>query len=140
MASEVMIARGIWHPPGSGKTLEAVLLAEGQRLAVRLPDASLVGEETVASMVISERIGQMPRRIRFADGGLFETGDNDAIDALLAAHRRNRAVWFYELQRFHPRAIVLVLLVLLISGLIYRYAISTLIELANTLAAQFGLR
>ena len=125
-----MIARGIWHPPGSNKTLDAALLAEGKRLAVRLPDRSLVGEETVGSMVISDRIGRIPRRISFADGGLFETEDNDAMDALLKAHRRNRAVWIHELERFHPRLIVLVLLVFLLSGLIYRYAIPALVEVA----------
>lgn len=125
-----MIARGIWHPPGSSKALEAALLAEGPRLAVRLPDRSLVGEETVGTMVISERIGRIPRRISFADGGLFETEENDAIDALLKANRRNRAVWIHELERFHPRLIVLVLLVFLFSGLIYRYAIPALVEVA----------
>lgn len=125
-----MIARGIWHPPGSSKALDAALLAEGQRLAVRLPDRSLVGEETVGTMVISERIGRIPRRISFADGGLFETEENDAIDALLKANRRNRAVWIHELGRFHPRLIVLVLLVFLFSGLIYRFAIPALVEVA----------
>jgi Zn-dependent protease with chaperone function len=125
-----MIARGIWHPPGSSKAFDAALLAEGKRLAVRLPDRSLVGEETVGTMVISDRIGHIPRRISFADGGLFETEDNDAIDRLLKAHRRNRAVWIHELERFHPRLIVLVLLVFLFSGLIYRYAIPALVEVA----------
>jgi Zn-dependent protease with chaperone function len=125
-----MIARGIWHPPGSNKALDAALLAEGPRLAVRLPDRSLVGEETVGTMVISDRIGRIPRRISFADGGLFETEDNDAIDRLLLANRRNRAVWIHELERFHPRLIVLVLLVFLFSGLIYRYAIPALVEVA----------
>lgn len=125
-----MIARGIWHPPGSSKALEATLLAEGERLAVRLPDSTLAGEETVGTMVISDRIGRIPRRISFADGGLFETEDNDAIDALLKAHRRNRAVWIHELERFHPRLVILVLLVFLFSGLIYRYAIPALVEVA----------
>lgn len=125
-----MIARGIWHPPGSSKAFEAALLADGQRLAVRLPDRSLVGEETVGGMVISDRIGRIPRRLSFADGGLFETEDNDAIDALLRKHRRNRAIWIHELERFHPRLIVFVLLVFLLSGLIYRYAIPALVEVA----------
>lgn len=123
LASEVMVARGTWHPPGSGKALEAALLAEGWRLAVRLPDRSLVGEETVGTMVISDRIGNIPRRISFADGGLFETADNDAVDALLRKYRRNRAVWIHELRRFHPRLVLLVLMLLVFSGLIYRYAI-----------------
>jgi Zn-dependent protease with chaperone function len=130
LASETLVASGIWHPPGSNRALDANLLAEGQRLAVRLADRSLVGEETVASMVISSRIGHIPRRISFADGGLFETADNDAIDALLERHRRNRAVWIHELERFHPRLIALVALVFLLSGLIYRYAIPALVEVA----------
>jgi Zn-dependent protease with chaperone function len=89
-----------------------------------------VGEETVGTMVISDRIGRIPRRISFADGGLFETEDNDAIDRLLKANRRNRAVWIHELERFHPRLIVFVLLIFLFSGLIYRYAIPALVEVA----------
>lgn len=125
-----MIARGIWHPPGSNRTLDAALLADGPRLAVRLPDRSLVGEETVGTMVISDRIGNIPRRVSFADGGLFETEDNDAIDRLLRANRRNRAIWIHELERFHPRLVILVLLVFLFSGLIYRYAIPALVEVA----------
>jgi Zn-dependent protease with chaperone function len=130
LASEVAIARGIWHPPGSNKTLDAMLLAEGERLAVRLADRSLVGEETVARMVISDRIGRIPRRLTFADGGLFETEDNDAIDRLMVANSRNRSVWVHELERFHPRLIVIVLLVFLLSGLIYRFAIPALVEVA----------
>ena len=130
MASEIEIARGTWHPPGSNAALDATLFADGQRLAVRLPDRSLVGEETVATMTISQRIGRIPRRISFADGGLFETPDNDSIDMLLKAHRRNRALWVYELERFHPRLVGLVLLVFLLSGLIYRYAIPALVEVA----------
>lgn len=125
-----MVARGIWHPPGSSKALEAALLADGERLAVRLPDRSLVGEETIGTMVVSDHIGSIPRRISFADGGLFETTDNDAVDTLLREHRRNRAVWIHELERFHPRLIVLVLAVFLFSALIYRYAIPALVEVA----------
>ncbi|MDB5524690.1 MAG: peptidase family protein [Rhizobium sp.] len=130
MASEVEVARGIWHPPGSNKALEAALLVDGRRLAVRLPDRSLVGEETVGGMVVSDRIGRIPRRITFADGGMFETEDNDAIEMLLTAHRRNRGLWIHELERFHPRLIGLVVLVFLLSGLIYRYALPALVEVA----------
>ena len=85
MASEVEIARGIWHPPGSSKALEATLFADGQRLAARLADRSLVGEESVGDMVISDRVGRIPRRISFADGGMFETGESESFVRTLAA-------------------------------------------------------
>jgi Zn-dependent protease with chaperone function len=111
--------------------MDAMLFADGQRLAVRLAaDHMLVGEETVGGMVISDRIGRIPRRITFADGALFETGDNDAIDLLLKAHRRDRTGWIYELERFHPRLVGFVVLVFLLAGLIYRYALPALVEVA----------
>ena len=36
---------------------------------------------------ISDRIGNIARRISFADGAVFETHDNDAVDAALDAAR-----------------------------------------------------
>ncbi len=38
----------------------------------------------------SERLGQMPRTIHLPDGRVCETDDNDAVDAYLAAHQRDR--------------------------------------------------
>lgn len=131
MGSDIQIARGTWHPPGSSAALAAILNADGERLTVRLAaDHALVGAEPLGSVVISDRIGRIPRRLTFADGGLFETEDNDAIDALLAAHRRNRTGWIHELERFRPRLAVFVVLIFVLSTLIYRYAIPALVEVA----------
>ena len=55
----------------------AVYEAEAANLAVN-PFA-----EAQASLVhISSRVGNTPRFLRFPDGGVFETGDNDAVDHL----------------------------------------------------------
>lgn len=40
----------------------------------------------LAEVQVSDRIGRVPRRLTFADGGVFETTDNDAIDRLYADH------------------------------------------------------
>src|SRR5262245_5285712 len=52
----------------------------------------------IADVTISDRIGNIPRRVTFADGAVFETSDNDAIDNALDAlgHRgflRNVGQW-----------------------------------------------
>jgi Zn-dependent protease with chaperone function len=61
---------------------------------------------------------------------MFETSDNDAIDGLLKAHRADRTGWIAELEQFHPRLIALVVVVFLLAGLIYRYALPALVEVA----------
>lgn len=53
----------------------------------------------VDAVRISARVGRVPRRFTFADGSLFETGDNDAVDAWLGARRLHRGGLVHELER-----------------------------------------
>jgi Zn-dependent protease with chaperone function len=43
-----------------------------------------------AGVTVSERIGSIPRRVRWSNGAEFETPDNDGIDALLGGAPRGR--------------------------------------------------
>lgn len=136
MASDgSVIATGHWHPPGSSRALAARLVGEGRQLAVVLAeeDGEPVARGDLAGLAISDRVGRIPRRIGFADGSLFETPDNDAVDAWLATHRANRTGWIHGLEKFHPRLIGLVLAVFVLAGLIYRYAVPALVEVAIVL-------
>jgi len=123
------IASGHWHPPGSSRAEPAVLLGESKTLYVRLAaggDSVSIGD--LARTEISARVGRIPRRISFVDGSLFETEDNDAVDLWLKRHGKSGFV--HELERFHPRLIAFVLAVFLFAGLIYRYAVPALVEVA----------
>ncbi|SIQ00598.1 Peptidase family M48 [Rhizobium sp. RU33A] len=123
------IAAGHWHPPGSSRSEPAVLLAEGKTLYVQLDaggDPVTLGDLTRTE--VSARVGRIPRRISFADGSLFETDDNDAVDLWLRTHGTKGVV--HELERFHPRLVAFVLAVFLFAGLIYRYAVPALVEVA----------
>lgn len=123
------IAAGRWHPPGSSRAEPALLLSEGKTLYVRLAaggDPVSVGD--MARTEISARVGRIPRRIGFADGSLFETEDNDAIDLFLKRHGKTGFV--HELERFHPRLLAFVVAVFLLAGMIYRYAVPALVEVA----------
>jgi Zn-dependent protease with chaperone function len=108
----------------------ASLLAEGTRLSIRLDDGTVVCRDDLSAVSISDRIGSIPRRITLANGSLFETQDNAAIDGLLRANKADRTGWIAELERFHPRLIAFVVAVFLFSGLIYRYALPALVEVA----------
>lgn len=135
MASDgILIARGHWHPAGSGRHLPARLAGDGRRLLVVLdgdaaPEGSAASGD-LAEVTISDRVGRIPRRIGFADGSLFETADNDAVDAFLVSHRANRMGFIHRLEKFHPRLIGFALAVFVLAGLIYRYAVPALVEVA----------
>lgn len=123
------IASGRWHPPGSSRSEPAVLLGESKTLYVRLAaggDPVSIGD--LARTEISARVGRIPRRISFADGSLFETEDNDAVDLWLKKHGKSGFV--HELERFHPRLLAFVAAVFLFAGLIYRFAVPALVEVA----------
>ncbi|MCL6705436.1 M48 family metallopeptidase [Pseudomonas sp. R2.Fl] len=126
------VARGRWHPAGSSRSEPATLSLLGRTLTVGLDTkpGDPVAFNDLQAVAISDRIGRVPRRITFADGSLFETDDNDAIDALLRGRRANRTGWIHELERFHPRLIVVVLAVVLLAGAIYRYALPAMVEVA----------
>lgn len=132
MASEDgSIATGHWHPPGSSRSLPASLVATGRRLAVVIdgqPDQAAAGD--LSDVTVSDRVGRIPRRIGFADGSLFETSDNDAVDAYLKSHRANRMGVIHGLEKFHPRLIAFAFAVFVLAGLIYRYAVPALVEVA----------
>ncbi|NML74760.1 M48 family metallopeptidase [Rhizobium sp. S-51] len=133
MASDAEeIARGHWHPPRSSRALPARLVAHGKTLVVRLDGVAgdPVAVNDASTVTISSRVGQVPRRIGFVDGSLFETPDNDAVDRWLAARRLNRGGFVHELERFHPRLVALVLVVFLLAGATYRYALPALVEVA----------
>ncbi|MCZ8179950.1 MAG: M48 family metallopeptidase [Rhizobium sp.] len=123
------IASGRWHPPGSSRAEPALLLGAGKTLYVRLEaGGDPVSFGDLARIEVSNRVGRVPRRITFADGSLFETEDNDAVDTWLKRHGKRGFV--HELERFHPRLFVVVLAVFLFAGLIYRYAVPALVEVA----------
>ena len=105
------------------------MLGESKTLYVRLAaggDPVSIGD--LARTEISARVGRIPRRISFADGSLFETEDNDAVDLWLKKHGKSGFV--HELERFHPRLLAFVAAVFLFAGVIYRFAVPALVEVA----------
>ncbi|MDR1529561.1 MAG: M48 family metallopeptidase [Burkholderiales bacterium] len=60
---------------------------DGSLIAVRQNGEKLAGPESIRTISISSRLGNIPRIISFKDGGIFETEENDAIDHLLKGIR-----------------------------------------------------
>ncbi len=78
------LLRGHWHPPGSAARRPAELQVEGGGFLLRIED----GESRSGrfdTLEISDRVGDIPRRLELEDGSIFETADNDAVDAAIRA-------------------------------------------------------
>ncbi|MBV2131665.1 M48 family metallopeptidase [Pseudomonas sp. MAP12] len=81
---------GTWFGGESSRPVAATLVVADGCLRVIAGDALLAGPLPLAEVVVSSRLGNTPRMLRFVDGGSFETADNDAVDRLLAgSDRRN---------------------------------------------------
>ncbi len=129
---------GRLFPPGAARSepAELVLLADG---GARLVAGAPTGEARVvdiATAAVSPRVGRVPRRIALATGEVFETADNDGVDALLrAAGRRGRST-VHRWERFHPRLIAVLVLVVLLSGALLRFGVPAAADFAATLVPR----
>ena len=132
MASDAAaIAGGEWHPAGSSRSV-AARLAEREGTVVALPAAGggpLAGAG-LARLEISARVGSVPRRVTFPDGSVFETQDNDGVDRDLAARGRGGAGLVHWLEQFRLRLVVIVLLAFVLGGVVYRWGVPALVEIA----------
>ena len=124
------IATGEWYPPGSSGRVVATLVSRRDGISAVSADGSNLSSGVLPSLSISARVGAIPRRINFADGSLFETTDNAAIDAFLRKTGRRTDGWIHRLEEFHPRVFVFAAIVVLLAVGIYRYALPLLVEIA----------
>jgi Zn-dependent protease with chaperone function len=83
----------------------------------------------LVDVVVSERISSVPRRIRFADGTVFETADNDAIDAALANLGRPVS-WVHRLEQRWPIAAAALAAVAVIAVLFVQFGVPALADYA----------
>ncbi len=78
-----MIITGRYYPAGSSQVLEA-------ELEINDSGYILPGHQTpscyISELTIAPRIGNTPRQLRFPEGGLFETHENDLVDELASQY------------------------------------------------------
>jgi Zn-dependent protease with chaperone function len=75
---------GLYFSPGSARCTEAVagLSPDGGSLRI-VANGALLAQVAARDIKISSRLGALSRKLELPGGGLFETPDNDGVDALL---------------------------------------------------------
>ncbi|MEQ8297573.1 MAG: M48 family metallopeptidase [Nitratireductor sp.] len=131
MAFEPAVA-GTWHAARSGRDIAAELFVINEdTAAVRdTQTGAILARGPRSDLVISRRVGSVPRRIGFPDDSVFVSRDNDGVDRLLADAIGHGSRWLAEIERFRPRLIVLVAAVALLAVGVYRFAVPLLVEAA----------
>ncbi|MFC6486739.1 M48 family metallopeptidase [Nitratireductor sp. GCM10026969] len=134
MGSDCPTISGIWHPPRSSRAVPSrFTTADGMATVTDAEGEAALATGAVDSLAISARVGAVPRRITFEDGSVFETEDNDAIDRWLGALYGRRAGLVHRLERFHPRLVLFVVLIVALCVGLYRYALPITVEAAVVL-------
>ncbi|HTV67143.1 MAG TPA: M48 family metallopeptidase [Rhizobiaceae bacterium] len=131
MASDGPI-HGTWRQKDKARGHEAELsVASGGLASVTDPSSSTTfAEAPLAAIMISDRVGSIPRRLDFIEAGTFETSDNDAIDRLLKGSGRKHTSFVHGLEKFRPRLAIFVVAVIALCFAIYRFAVPVLVEVA----------
>jgi Zn-dependent protease with chaperone function len=76
---------GFYFPAGSARASESIALLspDGKTLTILTGGDRVLAEAPLHRLAASSRLGKLRRKLEFPDGAIFETPDNDAVDALL---------------------------------------------------------
>lgn len=121
---------GEWRAPGEGRARVCRLTVSDDGDATLTAGDEVFAVAPFSLLIISDRVGSIPRHVGFPDGSDFETAENDAIDALRKRFVGQRAGAIHEIERYRPRLILFVIAVIALSVALYRYAVPALVEVA----------
>ncbi|MEO5324378.1 M48 family metalloprotease [Mesorhizobium sp. CC13] len=131
MASEQPVVAGLWRKAGEARAVDALLAIGADGAAsVTGSDGAVLAWGAFQGTKVSDRVGSIPRQVTYPDGGVFETGDNDGVDRLVASHSSGSAGFIHKLERFRPRLALFVLATIVLGSAVYRYAMPLLVEVA----------
>lgn len=129
---EDVVIDGVWRAAGEARATAARLVLDTTGIARIRPESGApeLAGAPFSTLAVSDRVGSIPRRLGFPDGSHFETRDNDAVDRILRMYRGSSSGLIHELERFRPRLLVFVAVVIGLAIAIYRFAVPALVELA----------
>ena len=100
---------GHWHEQGSASRIDATFsINDLGRYAVELGNGTVYRGE-ITHLSVSERLGNVARKVTLENGSLFVTLDNDAIDSIFKNKQKLNGVIHYLETHFSSIAIALVI-------------------------------
>jgi Zn-dependent protease with chaperone function len=136
MAEGVSIAGVAFAPNSSARSaarLETRAPVEGEPgviVNILGADDMVITSAPLAEITVDPRLGTAPRKLHFPDGALFETEDQDGIQALTG---RTFGDGLHGWEAFHPRLIGVLGALVLSCFLLWRYGLDILVSAAIAL-------
>ena len=78
--------QGVWFSQGRAKKYGATLQVRAQSYVISVEGGELM-QGDLYQLTISDRIGNVERKLTLSDGSVFTSRENDAIDDLLKANK-----------------------------------------------------
>ena len=76
---------GVWYKSGSAARVRAVLHFNNEEYRLE-PENGIALPGKVSDIHVSNRLGNVERKLTFHDGSVFATQDNDAVDQIFNSH------------------------------------------------------
>lgn len=124
-----MGVKGFWFEAYSSTRSNATISVSGDACTLAI-EGGESRHDLLSDLTISDRLGDMPRRLTWPDGATFETRDNAAIDALLAenGHKGYGSVWLHKLESSWGWVAMSVIVTVLVGYLGIRYGLPAAAE------------
>lgn len=124
---------GFGFPSGSSRRIPARLMLVADGLELVAEDGTLLASAPRDGLQVDPRLGSAARRITFPDGTMFETEDHTGAEAVFG---RDRWSVLHGFEQFHIRLIPITIAAVVAMYLVYRYALSALVNVAVALTPQ----
>ena len=123
---------GKWHEAGSAAQLDAILRVENSRFTLIIEgDSKIFGE--LDALSVSDRLGNIERKLSLNDGSVFATRDNGAVDSLLSKKNSFNGV-LHKLESHYGWVAIALVVTIITSGAFLKWGIPwTSTKLANAL-------
>jgi len=77
------LIKGKWFEQGSAASIDAALFVQEDQFQLRIESISvteIIKQGSLEDVIVSDRLGNVQRKLTLADGSVFSTTENDAID------------------------------------------------------------
>lgn len=107
--------------------MEAVLLHRNNTVRVMTNDRALLTEAPLPDIKFDTRLGDLPRKLTFPDGTVFETDDHAFIAGI---EEPSPGILLHYFEQLHPRLLLFVAAAFIGAWLIYRFVLSGFVAVA----------
>ena len=109
-----MLIQGKWYDKGGAAQAPAVLYLIGERYKVDIEGRTSIFID-LDYITVSDRIGNVERKLTFQDGSVFATHDNDAVDKIF--NNRSKISNFIHVLESHLGLVAVALVLTIISSI-----------------------